>query len=336
MNKKIYFAGSIRGGRVDAELYNRIITCLGRNDKVLTEHVGKTTLKESASDREIYERDMGWLRESDIVIAECTCPSLGVGYELACAKALGKPVHIFYNRTKTSLSAMLTGDAYYAVHPYEHENDIYPALDDILASNASIAHTSSDDKRASVQSSAGSNRQEASVPYVRRAGEQDIEGIMRLLVQVNMVHHNGRPDLFNGPTTKYSESELADILQNENAPVFVCVKKNDDENADIPVNGDGEAVLGHAFCIMQEHTGERMIPDMKTLYIDDICVEEHARGLHVGTRLYQHAEEFARISGCYNVTLNVWECNPGARAFYEAMGMSVQKTGMEKVLRSDE
>ena len=89
MDKKIYFAGSIRGGRVDANLYQRLIAYLQRTDTVLTEHVGSKELQlmEQGRDRDawIYDRDMAWLRQSDLVVAECTCPSLGVGYELASA-----------------------------------------------------------------------------------------------------------------------------------------------------------------------------------------------------------------------------------------------------------
>ena len=168
---------------------------------------------------------------------------------------------------------------------------------------------------------------------IRKAEKKDIEGIMHLLVQVDMVHHNGRPDLFKGPTTKYAEEELEQILEDEETPVFVYVEKPDGAEGDIPVNTDGEQVLGHAFCVLQEHSGERLLADVKTLYIDDICVEETARGKHVGQSLYEYTEEYARSIGCYNVTLNVWECNPGARKFYEAMGMGVQKTGMEKILK---
>ena len=108
MSKKIYFAGSIRGGRVDAALYQQIIDHIKETDIVLTEHIGRPDLnviEHAKRDAEIYEQDMGWLRECDLVIAECTCPSLGVGYELAYAEKCGKPCHIFYNRTKTQLSA---------------------------------------------------------------------------------------------------------------------------------------------------------------------------------------------------------------------------------------
>ena len=136
MKKKIYFAGSIRGGRVDADLYKRIISYIQRTDIVLTEHVGGSNLclKEQGFERDskIYNQDTAWLRESDLLIGECTCPSLGVGYELAYAERFGIPCHIFYNRTKTHLSAMLTGNPYFTIHPYEKEEEIYKLIDEVL------------------------------------------------------------------------------------------------------------------------------------------------------------------------------------------------------------
>src|SRR5574344_1706619 len=114
MGKKIYFDGSIRGGRVDAALYHRIISYMEEENDVLTEHVGNMDLSLVEQGRErdalIYKQDTAWLRESDVLIAECTCPSLGVGYELAYAEEGGKECHIFYYRNKTQLSAMLTGN----------------------------------------------------------------------------------------------------------------------------------------------------------------------------------------------------------------------------------
>lgn len=133
--KKIYFAGSIRGGRVDADLYRRMIEYMQKEHVVLTEHVGSPDLnlkEQGRRDVEIYDQDTAWLRESDILIGECTCPSLGVGYELAYAEKYEKPCHIFYDRTKAHLSAMLTGNPYFKIHPYEKEEDIYPVLDQIL------------------------------------------------------------------------------------------------------------------------------------------------------------------------------------------------------------
>jgi hypothetical protein len=135
MNKKVYFAGSIRGGRGDAALYRQIIQYIQRTDRVLTEHVGDLNLaakEKGVKDRAIYEQDTAWLRESDLVIAECTCPSLGVGYELAYAERFDKPVYIFYRKSETQLSAMLSGDSYYHIFPYETLSDVTIQLDRIL------------------------------------------------------------------------------------------------------------------------------------------------------------------------------------------------------------
>ena len=134
--KKIYFAGSIRGGRNDAELYKRIIEFIQREHIVLTEHVGDLSLSKTEvmknRDVAIYEQDTAWLRESDLVIAECSTPSLGVGYELAYAEKEHKPVHILYNKTRTNLSAMLTGNKYFVIHPYKNEEEIYDIILSIL------------------------------------------------------------------------------------------------------------------------------------------------------------------------------------------------------------
>ncbi len=154
---------------------------------------------------------------------------------------------------------------------------------------------------------------------VRKAEKKDIPKILDLLVQVDMVHHNGRPDIFKGPATKYSGEELKKIIKNEETPVFVCVDEND-----IP--------LGHAFCVHKQVTGDSVLTDIKTLYIDDICVDSGARGKHVGKTLYDYVVSYAREQGFYNVTLNVWTCNPSALKFYEAMGLVPQKIGMEKIL----
>ena len=153
---------------------------------------------------------------------------------------------------------------------------------------------------------------------VRPATPSDIPALISLLLHGHMVHHNGRPDLFKGPTTKYTADELAAILSSEETPVFVAT----DETG---------AVLGHGFCVMQ-HAGGRLMEEHDTLYIDDICVDEAARGLGVGRALYAHILAHARQKGCYNVTLNVWTCNPGAKAFYESLGMKEFKVGMEEVL----
>ncbi len=136
MNKKVYFAGSIRGGRVDAERYKRIIEYIQRTDDVLTEHVGDLSLnvleRGRNQDAAIYRQDTEWLRQADVLIGECTSPSLGVGYELAYAEKYGVSCHLFYDRSRCQLSAMLTGNPYFHIHPYELEEEIFPIIDKIL------------------------------------------------------------------------------------------------------------------------------------------------------------------------------------------------------------
>ncbi len=154
---------------------------------------------------------------------------------------------------------------------------------------------------------------------IRRAEERDLDGINSLLCQVLMVHYNGRPDLFKAGAKKYTDEELREILIDDGRPVFVGVD-------------EGGAVMGYAFCMFQQHLGNNILTDVKTLYIDDLCVDERIRGQHIGRQLYEYVVDFARSSGCYNVTLNVWACNEGARAFYEKCGLVPQKIGMEKIL----
>ena len=162
-------------------------------------------------------------------------------------------------------------------------------------------------------------RGDAKVPnMVRRAGEKDIPAVMELLKQVNRVHYDGRPDLFK-LATKYTEDELRAIMDNDQTPVFVCT------------DSDGR-ILGHGFCVLQRPSNTRLLNDILTLYIDDICVDETARGRHVGRMIYEQIVAYARQCGCYNVTLNVWSCNPGAIKFYENLGLVPYKIGMETVL----
>jgi len=154
---------------------------------------------------------------------------------------------------------------------------------------------------------------------IRHAQKEDMEGINRLLCQVLMVHHNGRPDLFKADTKKYTDEELAAIISDDDRPVFVGVD-------------DKENVLGYAFCVMQRHEGDNIFTNIKTLYIDDLCVDEARRGQQIGRQIYEYVLQFARKQGCYNVTLNVWSCNQGAISFYEKCGLLPQKIGMEKIL----
>lgn len=154
---------------------------------------------------------------------------------------------------------------------------------------------------------------------VRTAEEKDIPIIMELLIQVDMVHHNARPDIFKGPVTKYNERELYEIIKNDETPVFVCVDKNDKP-------------IAHAFCINKIVKDDNLLSDIKTLYIDDICVDEKSRGNHIGKTIYDYVINYAKQNGFYNVTLNVWSCNKSAIKFYESMGMIPQKIGMEIIL----
>ena len=154
---------------------------------------------------------------------------------------------------------------------------------------------------------------------VRKAENRDLPDIQRLLIQVDMVHHRGRPDIFKGPAAKYTEEQLRMILTDSQTPVFVCV--------------DGEdRVLGYAFCVFQQHLRDNILTDIRTLYIDDLCVDETLRGQGVGRTLYEYVVRFAREAGCYNLTLNVWALNEGARQFYERCGLAPQKIGMETIL----
>ena len=152
---------------------------------------------------------------------------------------------------------------------------------------------------------------------IRRAEIKDIPGIISLLHQVNMVHHVLRPDLFKPYTTKYNEQELEALIGDDSKPIFVFE--------------DG-GVLGHAFCKITEVKGDKLLQDIKTLYIDDICVDEHSRGRHIGKALYEYVYNYAKSIGCHNITLNVWEGNDSAYNFYKRMGMHIQKTGMETIL----
>ncbi len=155
---------------------------------------------------------------------------------------------------------------------------------------------------------------------IRRAQEKDMDGINRLLMQVLMVHHNGRPDLFQGNNKKkYTDEQLRTIIHDETTPILTAVDEHDQ-------------VLGYAFCIFKQYVNDNILTDIKTLYIDDLCVDETLRGQNIGRQLYDEALALARQAGCYNVTLNVWSCNEAAMRFYEKCGLKPHKVGMEQIL----
>ncbi len=153
---------------------------------------------------------------------------------------------------------------------------------------------------------------------IRRAEKKDLDGINNLLRQVLEVHHNGRPDIFKANAKKYTDDELMVIIGDDQRPIFVAE--------------DNGKIAGYAFCIFQQHIANNILTDIKTLYIDDLCVDEKIRGKHIGRSLYEYVLDFAKREGCYNVTLNVWALNKSALGFYEKMGLVPQKIGMEKLL----
>ncbi len=153
---------------------------------------------------------------------------------------------------------------------------------------------------------------------IRKAEKGDLLGIGTLLSQVLEVHHKGRPDLFRTGVKKYTDEEVLEILSDPLRPVFVAVEEG--------------KVLGYAFCIFQDTKDSHVLTDIKTLYIDDFCVDENCRGKSVGKQLYEFVKAFAKEEGCYNLTLNVWNFAESAIPFYEKMGMQIQKIGMESIL----
>jgi len=153
---------------------------------------------------------------------------------------------------------------------------------------------------------------------IRLANTNDIPGMIELLKQVGEVHHQIRPDLFRAGAQKYSVSDLEELLKDESRPIFVGVE-------------DGN-MLGYCFCMLEEVKDDPVLRDVKSLYIDDLCVDESIRGRHVGSKLYDHVCCYAKEIGCRSVTLNVWCGNDSAMRFYEARGMKPRKIYMETAL----
>lgn len=154
---------------------------------------------------------------------------------------------------------------------------------------------------------------------IRRATEKDLERVNDLLSQVLTVHADGRPDIFIPGTKKYTDAELLELFRDDSRPIFVWTDGND-------------VTQGYAFCVLEEIRGANNLRDRKMLYIDDLCVEEKCRGQGIATQLYEYVRQYAKEIGCYHITLNVWELNPGAKKFYETMGMKPLKTVMEDII----
>ena len=153
---------------------------------------------------------------------------------------------------------------------------------------------------------------------IRKAKLTDIDRLSELLYQVHNLHAEGRPDIFQKGKQKYSKEDLESVLTNSQTPVWVAEEKR--------------KVVGYIFCIYEEVKDHTSLTDRKTLYIDDLCVDKEFRQTGIGKALYNYVKMIAKSKGCYDVTLNVWNLNPGAIAFYEKLGLKPMKTYMEEIL----
>lgn len=153
---------------------------------------------------------------------------------------------------------------------------------------------------------------------IRKANSRDIPAIMTFLQQILEVHHQARPDIFKEKGSKYTPEGLEKLRQDEKTPIYVYE------------NEEGK-VLGHLFLSLKEPQSPVLQP-IKTLFIEDLCVDEQARGQKIGDQLYHFAEDLAKGLGCYNLTLNVWNDNQGALRFYQRQGLQAQETVMEKII----
>ena len=154
---------------------------------------------------------------------------------------------------------------------------------------------------------------------IRKAEEKDIPRLLALLGQVLQIHAEIRPDIFISGTTKYTIGQLAELLKQEDKPIYVAVDKDD-------------VCRGYAFCQLKEQPFSTNMVPFKSLFIDDLCVDRQARGQHIGESLFEYVKQQAKELGCYEVTLNVWAGNTPAEHFYEKMGMKTKERQMEYIL----
>ena len=153
---------------------------------------------------------------------------------------------------------------------------------------------------------------------ISRASSADIPRLTDLLLQVHLVHSSKRPDIFRPGSKKYTECELREIIDDGTRPILVAK--------------DGGVVVGYAFTVLEEVKDDKSLTDRRTLYLDDLCVDEKRRGEHIGEALYRAVRELARELECYQVTLNVWTLNDGAMRFYEKQGLKPLKVVMEDII----
>ncbi len=154
---------------------------------------------------------------------------------------------------------------------------------------------------------------------IRKAKDKDAKDIIRLLSQVLEIHAVIRPDIFISGTTKYTEQEVIDIINDENRLTFVVADDND-------------KVIAYALCIIQEQPFLNNMVAFKSLFIDDLCVDQSARGQKIGSKLFNYVKNEAKKMGFYELTLNVWEGNDSAKSFYDKMGMKTKESQLELIL----
>lgn len=154
---------------------------------------------------------------------------------------------------------------------------------------------------------------------IRKAEEKDIPRLLALLEQVLQIHAEIRPDIFIPGTTKYTASELAALLPQEDKPIYVAVNEDD-------------VCMGYAFCQLRAQPFSTNMVPFNALFIDDLCVDKQARGQHIGESLFAYVKQQAKELGCYEVTLNVWAGNTAAEHFYEKMGMQTKERQLEYIL----
>lgn len=153
---------------------------------------------------------------------------------------------------------------------------------------------------------------------IRLANKNDTNALLALLGEVLSIHAECRPDIFKVGTTKYSESDIHDLIKNPLSPIYVYE--------------DNGVVVGYAFCEIKEQIETSVLKPYKYLYIDDLCVKSSCRGLGIGRALYNYVKGEAERFNCTRITLNVWNNNENALAFYKALGLNALKTTMEENL----
>ena len=153
---------------------------------------------------------------------------------------------------------------------------------------------------------------------IRFAICEDVPGILKLLQQVDRVHHEGRPDLFRSNAQKYGPSQVFQMLESSNQPIFVAV--------------EGDKVLGYCFCQVKTIEENPVFYDRTELYIDDLCVDESCRRQGIAKMLYNEVLRYAKLRKCHHITLNVWSFNENAMGFYRSCGMKPQRVFMETLL----